>query len=102
MEEREDVGDMSGRHACDIRFHRTIVFAIGNSEVALIVDRHTNIIDAVMQKFRQTPVQIAQVRKEYRALVEAFKERDAAAARQIIGDHFQNARRDLTSLMRER
>ena len=100
MEAHEDAGDLVDRHVCDIRFHRTIAGVIDNSEVGLIVDRHTNIIDAVMRKFGQTPMRIAQVRNEHRALLKAFGDRNLAEAERVISEHFANARRDIGSLMR--
>jgi len=100
MEGCEDAGDLAGRHLNDIRFHRTIAGVIDNSEVGLIVDRHTNIIDAVMRKFGQTPMRISQVRNEHRALLQTFRERDIKQAEQVISEHFANARRDISSLMR--
>jgi len=100
MEASEDAGDLAGRHLNDIRFHRTIAGVIDNSEVGLIVDRHTNIIDAVMRKFGQTPMRIAQVRTEHHALLQAFQDRNMAEAERVISEHFTNARRDISLLMR--
>lgn len=100
MEASEDTGDLAQRHLNDISFHRTIAGVIDNSEVGLIVDRHTNIIDAVMRKFGQTPMRIAQVRSEHRALLEAFRKRDVDLAEAVIGEHFENAQRDISTLMR--
>ena len=100
MEACEDAKDMLARHKCDIQFHRTIAGAIDNSEVGLIVDRHTNIIDAVMRQFGQSPLRIAQVRSEHRELLEAFRQRNADQAEEIAQRHFNNARLDMSALMR--
>jgi DNA-binding GntR family transcriptional regulator len=100
MEAFEDAEALAERHACDIRFHQAIASAIDNSEIGLIVDRHTNIIDAVMRQFGQTPARLRQVRHEHRALVSALAGGNVELATQTVSDHFAHARADLSSLMR--
>jgi GntR family transcriptional repressor for pyruvate dehydrogenase complex len=87
--------------AADVEFHRSIAQATGNPFFLKTIDFLTQYLKAATRMTRANEARrvefMRQVRDEHRAIVEAVRRRDAAAARNAAAAHMFNAARRLAT-----
>lgn len=83
-----------GQIEADLRFHRVLAEATGNPIFGLLLETLAGLMRSSREKtIRQSGVETALV--GHRAILQALRARDAAAARQAMLDHLTLAERDI-------
>lgn len=81
--------------AANYAFHRFINTHGGNVEAAEIIGRYYGLSESLLYKRGRTQAYADRVRVEHHALLDAFRDRDPARAREISGTHVQATLNDV-------
>jgi DNA-binding GntR family transcriptional regulator len=84
----------------NVRFHRTISAMRPNAEATSLIQRHGKFFNAMRREWGYQPNRPQQIAREHRALLDAFRRGDGAAAERISREHIQNAMQDLLARWR--
>jgi DNA-binding GntR family transcriptional regulator len=83
------------------RFHSAILAIRPNAEATAILQRHGKFFNALRAEWGYQPRRPAQIVREHRALLRAFRDNDGAEAERLSREHIQHAITDLLTLWRQ-
>ncbi|MDA8291565.1 MAG: FCD domain-containing protein, partial [Actinomycetota bacterium] len=75
----------------DVSFHRAVVEASGNAVLTVVLDAVRDRLVAVRKETQQVERAVSVARTHHRAILEAIRARDPAAARAVMAEHVEAA-----------
>jgi DNA-binding GntR family transcriptional regulator len=97
LEKYAAMGDIDGYYERNYVFHETVQCLTGNPWLAHIADELRRFLKLLRGRQLNLPARMKESLAEHRALMEAFRRRDAAAAQGIMHDHLMQQRKALAA-----
>lgn len=95
LEAAADAGAMADVQKKNSEFHTLIHGVSGNREAIAIVNKNTDLIQAIRQRVGFSDNRIPKIVKQHKQLIRAFEARDAAKACKLMSHHVVDAGNDM-------